>query len=120
GTDLMPFISKDGKPTSEAPHQHLFWRGGHYQVAMTDGWKMHKADRPNKVWLFNMNDDPTEQNNVAQHHPERVASMLKLLDQHNATQIEPAWPALLEAPTPIDRTAEDPRDPNEEYVYWPN
>lgn len=120
GTDLLPFVSKDGKPLSDAPHEHLFWRGGHYQAVMSDGWKLHKADRPDKVWLFNMNDDPTEQNNIAQHHPERVATMLKLLDGHNATQIEPAWPALLEAPTPIDRTANQPQTPNEDYVYWPN
>ena len=49
-----------------------------------------------------------------------TAELREQLDQHNATQQDPAWPALLEAPTRIDKTAEDPQTPEDEYIYWPN
>ena len=31
-----------------------------------------------------------------------------------------AFPVLIEAPTPIDRTAADTYVPGEEFAYWPN
>jgi hypothetical protein len=34
--------------------------------------------------------------------------------------MDPAWPALIEAPIPIDRTLREPESPDEEYIYWPN
>jgi uncharacterized sulfatase len=46
--------------------------------------------------------------------------MLAMLDDHNAEQVDPAWPALLESPIRIDKTLIDPYDPNDEYIYWPN
>ncbi len=36
-------------------------------------WKLQRAARPEKVWLFNLADDPTEQRDVAVDHPDRVA-----------------------------------------------
>jgi len=119
GTNLLPFVTGDGAP-KDAPHDKLFWRGGHYQVAMADGYKLQRADRPDKVWLFNLNEDPTEQNNIADDNPEIVARMCAMLDEHNEDQIETAWPALLESPIRIDKTLKDERTDQDEYVYWPN
>jgi arylsulfatase A-like enzyme len=117
GVDLLPFVLGE---RSEAPHARLFWRQGHYQVAVADGWKLQTAERPKKTWLFDLRSDPTEQRNVAEEHPERVQAMLAMLAAHNATQVEPAWPSLIEAPIPIDKTAAEPEAPGDEYVYWPN
>lgn len=122
GANLLPFIGAAERPAAQdaAPHERLFWRGGHYQVAIADGWKLQRTARPDKVWLFNLEEDPTEQENVADANPDRVASMLAMLDEHNAEQIEPAWPALLESPIPIDRTRREAQEPDDEYIYWPN
>ena len=129
GVDLLPFVSQssaDGgsdsgaKAQSTAPHDRLFWRGGHYQVVIAEGWKLQRTARPDKVWLFNMDIDPTEQNNVADQNTDQVKKMLAMLDDHNAEQVEPAWPALLEAPIRIDKTPVEPWDPNDEYIFWPN
>jgi hypothetical protein len=49
-----------------------------------------------KTRLFDMKADPTEQNNLADQHPERVRTMAAMPDKHNAEQKEPAWPGLLE------------------------
>lgn len=122
GTNLLPFVgAPDEKPSGDAvPHDRLFWRGGHYQVAMADGWKLQRAARPEKVWLFNLNDDPTEQRNVADEQPDRVAKMMAMLDEHNAEQVEPSWPALIESAIRIDKTVKETPAPGDEYVYWPN
>jgi uncharacterized sulfatase len=117
GVDLLPFaLGRKNAP----PHEKLFWRSGHYQVAIADGWKLQVTARPDKVWLFDMRNDPTEQRNVASKHPDRVNAMQALLAAHNAEQVEPAWPALIEAPISIDKTLNMPDSPDDEYVYWPN
>jgi uncharacterized sulfatase len=117
GVDLLPFVR--GESAGE-PHDRLFWRPGHSQVVPSDGWKLQRTARPDKTWLFHLRDDPTEQRNVAAQHPAKVEQLLALLEAHNAEQSEPAWPSLIEAPTPIDKTLRDPPAPDDEYIYWPN
>jgi len=118
GVNLIPYSS--GEMDDQVPHERLFWRSGHYQTVLAGGWKMQRADRPDKVRLHHLLNDPTEQNNVAEENPERVASMMAMLDEHNATQADPAWPSMLEAVIPIDRTSAEPFEEGEEYNYWPN
>jgi uncharacterized sulfatase len=118
GVDLLPFVRGE---RSGAPHEALFWRTGHYQVALADGWKLQVNERPHsRAWLYDLGSDPTEQVNLAEQRPDRVATLRAALDAHNAEQQPPAWPALIEAPTPIDKTARDPEAPDDEYIYWPN
>ena len=117
GVDLMPFVRGE---SSGAPHPRLFWRQGHYQVVIADGWKLQRTARPDQTWLFDLRNDPTEQRNVADQHPNKVDELVVLLAAHDAEQSDPAWPALIEVPIPIDRTLRDPPVPGEEYIYWPN
>ncbi len=125
GVNLLPFAAGavgeavgDGPPPT--PHENLFWRGGHYQVVISGGWKLQRTERPDKVWLFNLAEDPTEQANVADQNPAQVARLTALLDAHNAEQQPPAWPATLESPITIDKTLAEPFEADDEYVYWPN
>jgi uncharacterized sulfatase len=117
GVDLLPFATaeRDGRP-----HDRLFWRTGHYQVALVDGWKLQVTERPAKTWLFNLNEDPTEQNNLADTEPQRVAALRAALDAHNAQQVESMWPSLIEASITIDKTRAEAEAPDDEYIYWPN
>jgi arylsulfatase A-like enzyme len=118
GVDLLPFVMGQRSGT---PHERLFWRTGHYQVALEDGWKLQVNERPHsRAWLYHLDEDPTEQLNLAEQRPDRVAVLRAALAAHNAEQLPPAWPALIEAPTPIDKTARDPEAPDDEYIYWPN
>lgn len=118
GVNLLPYASQS-KPSSP-PHETLFWLNNHYQVVVHEGWKLQKSDRPDKVWLFNLDSDPTEQNNVAQQQPLRVQQMLALLADHVAEQPQPAWPAQMEAPQRIDKHAAQTWDASDEYVYMTN
>ena len=78
------------------------------------------TERPGKTWLFNLNEDPTEQVNLAESEPERVAALQAALDAHNAEQVESAWPSLAEAVINIDKTLREPDAPDDEHIYWPN
>jgi arylsulfatase A-like enzyme len=123
GVDLVPYVT--GAATGE-PHDTLFWRSGHYRVVLSkdtssgDWWKMSVADRPDKVWLYNLTTDPTEQTNLADSMPAKVGELQALLDAHNAEQVEPIWPSVLQDYVTIDKTDEEVLFPEDEYIYWPN
>jgi arylsulfatase A-like enzyme len=117
GVDLMPFIR--GQKTGD-PHESLFWRQGYYRGVLNGGWKMTVSNRPEKVWLFNLREDPTEQNNIAAKYPEKVAELQALLEAHNAEQVESLWDTVAEGPFKIDKTGADPWAEGDENVYWPN
>ena len=87
-------------------------------MVQKDGWKLQLTTKPERTWLFNLDDDPTEQVNLAALYPERVAEMTDLLDAHDATQREPLFPAVGEMPVTIDRTLEEKSTPDDEFIYW--
>jgi uncharacterized sulfatase len=117
GVDLIPYVT--GQNAGD-PHESLFWRSGHYQAVLSNGWKMSVSDRPDQVWLYDLANDPTEQTNLADSMPAKVADLQALLDAHNAQQVEPIWPYVLEDYVTIDKTDEDDLLPEDEYIYWPN
>ncbi|MBT4091334.1 MAG: sulfatase, partial [Deltaproteobacteria bacterium] len=89
-------------------------------VVLADGWKLQRDSTAGKIWLFDMKADPTEQNNMVEQEPERVKTMLAMLDKHNAEQKEPAWPSLLEAVVRVDKTVDAPVEKGDEYIYCAN
>ena len=117
GVDLVPYVAGVAEGV---PHEHLFWRTGGYQVVIADGYKLQTSEPPGKAWLFHLAEDPTEQRNLADEHPERVASLRKLLEEHNAAQAEPLWPSAVTSPINIDKTLLDPDAPDDEFIYWFN
>lgn len=40
--------------------------------------------------------------------------------KHNAEQREPAWPFMIEAPIPIDKTLIDSTEEGDEYIFSAN
>ena len=117
GIDLMPFIKGEG---TGDPHESIFWRQGYYRGVLNRGWKMTVSERPKKVWLFDLKADPTEQNNLADQNPEKVAELRVLLEAHNAEQAEPLWESVIEGPIMIDKTLAEPWEEGDEMIYWPN
>tara|TARA_R110002110_G_scaffold179197_16_gene384652 strand:+ start:3657 stop:5306 length:1650 start_codon:yes stop_codon:yes gene_type:complete len=117
GIDLMRVIAAEG----DAADRPLFFRSGHYKTYLKDGWKLQVSERPKKNWLFNLNEDPTEQHNLVDANPGKLAGMMALLERADDEQARPIWPALIEAPIMIDRPLGGaPRGPEDEYVYWAN
>ena len=102
------------------PHKSLYWRSGNYKVILSGGWKLQVDDRQKKAWLFDLGGDPTEQNNLAATHATKLAELTAELDQVDAQQVKPLWPALLEAPILIDTPMGLPPKPNGDFIYWAN
>ena len=124
GVDLLPFIRNE---TSGAPHETLFWREGHQQTVLHQGWKLIRAEQPHlpqpapmAKWLFNLAVDPTEQNNLAAQNSEKLAELEALLAAHNGEQVEPLWPTVSNSPQLIDKTTNEPMEEGDEFIYWPN
>ncbi len=117
GVDLVPYAAGERRGS---PHKRLFWRAGHSQIALIDGWKLQVNERPGKTWLFNTLEDPTEQNNLAEREPQRVADLRAALAVHNAEQSAPGWPSRAEMPVNVDKHLGQYDAPEDEYVYTPN
>jgi len=118
GVDLVPYAVG---VTEGVPHDTLFWREGHHQSVRHQGWKLIRADRPEDArWLFDLDQDPTEQRNLADREPAKVAELESLLDAHNAEQADPLWPSIIDSPQLIDKHGGEPYAVGDEYIYWPN
>ena len=117
GRSLLPYLTGEA---SGNVHDTLFWRSGHYQAVISNGWKLQTVEEPGRTWLFDLEADPIEQNDLSASHPEKVEELLALLAAHNADQPAPLWPSLIEMPVPIDESMRERESEDDEYIYWPN
>ena len=49
-----------------------------------------------------------------------VKTLNQQLDEHNAQQAIPMWGNFVDSPVLIDKHGEQPYEPGDEYIYWPN
>jgi uncharacterized sulfatase len=98
----------------------IFWSSGFYKVVRAGGWKLQVNERQQRSWLFNLADDPTERNDLADSRLEKRAELQALIDKHWANARPPLYPHTTESPTCIDRTLADLPCPENGYVIWPN
>ena len=117
GVDLLPFATG---ASQGVPHEALFWRSGASQSAIVNGWKLNVSHPPGRVWLFDLSNDPTEQNDLSAARPDKLAELQTALAAHNAEQIAPAWPSQVSFPINIDKDLTQPDAPDDEYIYWSN
>ena len=103
------------------PHDTRCWTQDHDRVVRHQGWKLQR-NGPNDefVWLFDLESDPTEQKNLADARPDKVAELDALLTAHLAEQVPPRWASRASAPISIDKHVNEPEAPDDEYVYYPN
>lgn len=85
-----------------------------------NGWKLNVSDPPGRNWLFDLSVDPNEQDDLSARHPVKLAELKAALADHNAGQIEPAWPSRASMPINIDKDLTQPDAPDDEYIYWSN
>jgi len=117
GVDLVPFATGEAEGL---PHESLFWRSGTSQSALVGGWKLNISDPPGRVWLYNLETDPTEQNDLSKERPDKVAELQAALAAHNAEQPPPAWSAQASMPINLDKDLSRTDAPDDEYIYWSN
>jgi len=87
GVNLLPYIQGEKK---ERPHQKLFWKKECRAVLRDGDWKLIRyPDRPAE--LFNIEEDISEQNNLAAEYPEKVKKMFKEIFEWELTLERPRW-----------------------------
>lgn len=118
GQNLLPAAMRQGPIVR--PDDAIFWSSGFYKVVRAGGWKLQVNERQRRSWLFNLVDDPTERNNLADRRPDKRAELQALIDKHWANARPPLYPYTTESPICIDRTLADLPCPKDEYVIWPN
>ena len=106
--------------SGEAPDRVLYWRSGEYRALLHGDWKLQTAKHPEKTWLFNLKDDPSERTNVAEASAAELQKLTSELQAIDAEQSKPLWPSLIEGPVPLDGPLDGTYDKNDEYVYWAN
>jgi len=117
GVDLLPYVTGEA---SGVPHEALFWRSGASQTALVNGWKLNVSDPPGRMWLFDMNADPTERHDLSAERPDKLAELKAALAAYNAEQAPPLWPSQISVPINIDKDLTQPDAPDDEYIYWSN
>ena len=90
------------------------------RTVQEQGWKLTVTERPKKDWLFNLNTDPTEKNNLAATEPEKLAQLKSKLQAHHAGMPAPRWPSFIEMPIAVDKTLDQKMTPQDDYTYWYN
>ena len=117
GENILPFLM--GKNEGE-PNRPLFSKAGNYAYAFNDGWKLQVENIQKKKWLFNLNNDPTEQNNLFEKEQGKTMELMQLLEDFLAEQSEPIWKGATYVPNRIDKTLNAPKAATDEYIYWQN
>jgi uncharacterized sulfatase len=118
GVNLLPLASGDG--TQSWSRKTLFWQSGYYRAVRHGDWKLQLSEHPDKSWLYNLAEDPTEQSNLRDRAPEQLARLKTLLDIHQASARVPLYPYVAEMPVAIDKTLAERFIAGDEYIYWPN
>jgi arylsulfatase A-like enzyme len=119
GRNILPLAMGDSVAFNR-PDDAIFWSSGYYKVVRSGGWKLQVNERQGKMWLFDLKADPTEQMNLVDDRPDKVAELQALIDKHWSNAMPPLYPYTTESPIRVDRTNADPPGPNDEYVIWPN
>ncbi|MFK7730191.1 MAG: sulfatase-like hydrolase/transferase [Pseudomonadales bacterium] len=123
GVDLLPLAMEEGEGAESWNRETLFWQNGHYQVVRHGDWKLQLNDRPTdglQKWLFNLEDDPTEQNNLAASRTDKLAELSALLAAHQASSRGPLYEPTTQMPVMIDKTLVEKIVDGDEYIYMPN
>ena len=119
GQNLLPLATGE-RERLDRENDAIFWSSGFYKVVRAGGWKLQLNERQGRRWLFNLAEDPTEQIDLAETRPDKIAELEGLIEAHWANARPPLYPHQTESPICIDKTlAERPCEENG-YIIWPN
>ena len=95
GVNLIPYLL-DSNYQNLAPHPSLYWRSEYHKAIRQGSWKMIQDDLANQTVLYNMQQDKSEQNNLASKHPEVVQKLEKAFQTWEKDMIPSNWPRVMD------------------------
>ena len=87
GSDLMPYMTD---PQHAAPHDTLFWKMQWGAAVRAGNWKLVRTPA-DEHWLFNLDDDLSESNDISAEYPDQVATLRRSLEAWESTHPAPIW-----------------------------
>lgn len=93
GVDLSPLIS-GGDPLVE--RRPLFWRTDFNKAVRYGNYKMVWNDRDGWVYLYDLEADPFELENLASGQPGMVKELRQLYQSWESEMKPPLWPGVME------------------------
>jgi arylsulfatase A-like enzyme len=113
-------------------HDILFWKSGKYLCIRDDNWKLSLSEKPKKIWLYDLKNDPTEKVNLLENIKYSSTNychnnctiqyitdkLYDLLIKYNDTAKPSLWESVIEIPIPIINNTI--QNENDEYIYWAN
>ena len=117
GANMLPYLS--GAKVG-GPDRPLFTKNGTCSQVIKDDWKLIWDQQQNKKWLFDLKNDPTEQNNLVDQSQEKSKLMTELLAAFIAEQPKPIWEGSTKSPIRIDKHLNEAHSNTDEYAYWQN
>jgi arylsulfatase A-like enzyme len=93
GVNLIPFLIQEA---DGPPHEALFWRTDFNKTVRFNHWKFIWNLRDEQEFLFNLEEDKSELNNVAHKHPDLVQQLKKQILLWEQGLKDPAWPGVME------------------------
>ena len=118
GQNMLPEAMGTGQLTR--PNDAIFWQSGYIQVVRAGDWKLQIDGRQEKAWLFDLASDPTEQNNLAEARPDKLAELTALIEDHQKDAVPPLYDYTIESARAIDKTWAEKAVEGDEYAWWPN
>ena len=102
----------------------IFWKTGHNKVVIKDNWKLQLEEYSQKQWLFNLADDPTEQLELSDQHPEKVYELMALINIHSEGAkdfiYKPPLIAIVDVDRNLKEAVEEGHNEDEESVWVTN
>jgi len=117
GVSLRPCIFEN-----KAAHDSLYWQQSWQLVIMTKKYKLIQSKQYDNnmkdiMWLFDIENDPKELNDLSLALPGVVTEMKASASNYSAQMIEPLWKAFMYAPENVDTYEHGPYNRNDRVVY---
>jgi arylsulfatase A-like enzyme len=93
GVNLIPYLS--GKLT-EPPHRYLFWRTDFNRAVLCGNWKFVWNERDSQEFLYDLETDPGENQNLSTIYPERIEVLKMMIVEWESEMKDPLWPGVME------------------------
>ena len=122
GVDLAPLWQSQNQKQEHFTRKDdaLYWFTGTYRVVQAGDWKLQLNPESQQIFLYNLEVDPTEQNNLAKSSPDKLNELLRLIEQHFEGAVPSEGYSVFSAPITIDKHLGQVMVAGDTYIKWSN